>query len=144
MALKRYCDTLFPLSEGEESEAPVSPMYMATINVNTSNEGEKGDTSGISRNSSLSSFRSNFALNKLQGSFMASQDSISISRLGSFSSLADLASPLREDSTGELDEERIKGIRQDLLTKFIKSGSHIKDSSFPAKLLELEKSLVSG
>ncbi len=143
-ALKRFCSTVFPymteVIEEEEGEAPISPIDMATIDVSSGSEKEK---TSISRNSSLSSFRSNFALNRLQGSFMASQDSISASHLGSFSSLADLAGPLQADENSELDTQRIKLIREELLSKFVKSGSHIKDSKFPIKLLELEKSLVS-
>lgn len=138
-AMRRYCSAVIP-SENEEDETPTSPLDLASIEVNSGT----GDKMNISRNSSLASFRTNFALNRLQGSFMASQDSISsISRLGSFSSLADLASPLQQDEVSELDKERIKLIREELLCKFIKSGSHIKDPRFPMKLLELEKSLVS-
>lgn len=137
-ALRRYCAAVLP---GEEADlaTPTSPLLsMADIDVS---DDKNGDAS-ISRNSSLSSFRSNFAYNKLNGSFMASQDSICVSKLGSFSSLADLSSPLSEDSPTELDPERVKNIREDLLCKFTKYGSHIKDSSFPAKLLDLEKSLT--
>ena len=142
-ALTRYFSSVFPNFVNEESggqtEGPLSPLDLAVIDVNSG-----ADKANISRNSSLSSFRSNFALNRLQGSFMASQDSIAALKMGSFSSLADLAGPLQAEEASELDAERIKLIREDLLVKFIKSGSHIKDSRFPMKLLELEKSLVSN
>lgn len=137
-ALKRYCAAVLP-SEEADLNVPTSPILsMASIGVS----GDINGDASISRNSSLSSFRSNFAYSKFNGSFMASQDSICVSKLGSFSSLADLSSPLSEDSASELDPERIKNIREDLLFKFIKSGSHVKDASFPAKLLDLEKSLT--
>jgi hypothetical protein len=75
---------------------------------------------------------------------MSSQDSIAACRLGSFSSLADLAGALQPEEASELNAEKIKLVCEELLAKFIKSGSHVKDSRFPMKLLELEKTLVSS
>lgn len=144
--MRRYCDTVFYSSSHYATQTTSelgSPLDMHSIGINSFDEKAPKD-SNVSRNSSLNSIKSNFTLSALRASFAGSQDSISVSKFGSFSSLSDLVCVGgEEEAEEEFDSEKIKEIVYDLNNRFFKSANLIKDKEFSAKLLELEKSLVT-
>lgn len=138
-AMRIICEQFFPDEPVFESGLS-SPLNMAAIGINTTDDSLTKDEPGVSRNSSLNSIRSNFTLSALRSSFAGSQDSVSFSRFGSMASISDFAAGSFEDLNFEDDQKF--NIIEDLTVKFFKSAYKVKDSSFPSNLLELEKALV--
>ena len=107
--------------------SPDSPVDLSEIDVNSFSE--KPLTASISP--VLSDARSRFG---------SSHASLSLSRCGSFASLADLSlNGICQDDFANI--QRMKNIADELLAKFMKGCVQIKDKEFPYKLLDLEKTL---
>lgn len=138
-AMKRISEHLFPDESIIQVSGLSSPLNMVSIKINTNYDSPK-EESNVSRNSSLNSIRSSYTFSALRSSFAGSQESISFSKFGSMLSLSDVPSDSFDDLS--YNDERKTSIIEDLNVNFFKLGFKVKDTSFTANLLDLEKALV--